>query len=129
MPHFEPEGYILEYGQMRKQGIILKDEIHGPMVGSDGLHRAAFDQNLALIGLLETGKQAQGRSFAGPAGADEGKELGRPYGKRAAVHGQSGAMIFDEISYFDAIGTQGGTTRAGLNQESVCARLRARKRC
>lgn len=129
MPHFEPEGHILEYCEMRKQGVILKDEIYGPMVGRDGLHRAAFDENLPSVGLFEPGQQAQGRSFTGATGTDEGKKLTRLDGKGAAIHSQSGAVILDEISYFDASSTQGRTMTCRLNQESVCARLRTRKRC
>jgi hypothetical protein len=80
------------------------------MIGSNVLHRAAFDQNLSLIGLLETSEQTQGRRLPGPTGADEGKKFARLDGKRAVIHRQSGAVVFDEISYFDARGTQGGTT-------------------
>ena len=70
------------------------------------LHRAAFDQNFSLIGLFETGEQTQSRRLPGPTGADERKEFTWLNGKRAAIHGQSGAVVFDKISYFDARGTQ-----------------------
>ena len=91
---------------MRKQSVILKDEVYGTMVRSDVLHRAAFDQNLSMIGLLKAREQAQSRRFSGPAWADQGKEFARLDKKRAAVHCQSCAVVFDEVSYFDAIRAQ-----------------------
>ena len=99
--HFEAERDVAEDRQMGKQRVLLEDEVDRPEIGRDIQHRPPVDQNIALIGMLETGDESQRRGLAGSAGTEDGKELAVPDAERQGFHRRRGAVALDHLPQLD----------------------------
>src|SRR5207302_7160763 len=71
----QPEGHVLEHFVVRKQRVVLEDRVDVALVGRQRRHVLVLEQQLAAVGLLEAGDDAQRRGLAAAGGPEEGQEL------------------------------------------------------
>ncbi len=72
---------------MREQCIILEDEPNLAFLRWQGKKIAAVQHDLSIVGVVESGDQAQGGRLAAPGRTEEGKELSLFERQVNAVHG------------------------------------------
>ena len=75
LPHAQPEGDIVEHVHVRKQGVVLEDGVHRPLVGRQRADLVAEDFETSLGGELEPGDHAKCRRLAAARGAQHCEEL------------------------------------------------------
>ena len=68
------EGQIVAHGQMGIEGILLEHHRHIALRRGVVDDRGPADADIALVGTLQPGNQAQGGGLAGPGGAEEDHE-------------------------------------------------------
>jgi hypothetical protein len=71
----QAKGDVLLNSQVRKEREVLKDEVDGTLVGGGEGDVHAVDDEVAGVGVLESGDHAKEGGLAAPAGTQEGKEL------------------------------------------------------
>ena len=88
----QPERHVLEHIKMREQGVALEDDPDVSRIGWDPAHGATGDDDLALVGVLESSNQSQRRALATAARSQKGEKLslcapeGRHSGHRWCCH-------------------------------------------
>src|SRR5262249_59677066 len=75
LTHAQAEGYVLQNIEVGEQGKGLKDQADVALIGRDPFHSAAADNNLAGIGLVQTGNEPHGRRLAAAAGSNDREKL------------------------------------------------------
>ena len=62
--HLEREGDVLVHGHVRVERVVLEHHRHVPLDRVDEVHEPAADDDLARVGVLEPGDDAQDRALA-----------------------------------------------------------------
>jgi hypothetical protein len=60
---------------VRPQGIVLEDHADVPLVRAERIDAASAEPDLAFVGLVEPGDQAEEGRLAAAGGAEQGEEL------------------------------------------------------
>ncbi len=84
---FQPESDIFFDRQMRKQRVMLKHQIHRPLVGRKVRHVDAINDNVARIGRFKPGYHPQQSGFAAAARSEQRKEFPASNINRNAIDG------------------------------------------
>src|SRR6185436_8601621 len=71
----QAEGDVLFDGEVREQGVVLEDHVHGPQIGRRPGHVLAVDADAAGARQLEATDHPQQRRLAAAGRAEQGEEL------------------------------------------------------
>ena len=75
LPDPESVGHVLGHAHVREEGVVLEDRVDVARVGRHPHHAAAEELDLARVGLVEPGHQAQAGGLAGARRPEQGEEL------------------------------------------------------
>ena len=97
----QPEGDVLEDGQMREERVALEDGVHVPLVRRQADDVLATEQDRALVGLLEAADHPQRRRLAAAGRAEQREERAGRDLDGDAVHGDRVVEALDDPLQLD----------------------------
>ena len=126
------EGEVLAHRHVRIERILLEDHRDVALRRGEAGHRAAADQDLAAVGAVEAGDQAQRRGLAGAGRAEQDDEGAVRDGHRHVVEGGVGAEGLgdvgeDDLSHGEHPLVGGGARAPGPRSASKTVSVRASK--
>ena len=80
---------------------MLEHEAHAAVAGVAHGRVFALEEDLAAVGALQPGDDAQQARLAGAGGAEQGHQLARGHGDAHVVHGQEGAEGLGDVADFN----------------------------
>ena len=79
-PHAQAEGHVLEHRHVAEERVVLEDEADAALAGLAHGRVFALEEDLAAVGVLEPGDDAQQARLAGAGGPEQRHQLARGHG-------------------------------------------------
>ena len=118
----QAEGHVLEDGHVAEEGVVLEDEADAALLRLAARRVLALEEDLAAVGPLEAGDDAQEARLAGAGGAEEGHELAVGHLQADVVHRGERAEGLRDVADLDAHGSALSSHLGGGSGSSTASR-------